>query len=75
MKAVRAYLDEIRRVDIGRLGKRRRNPDKVGRFLHSLARNQATYASGATLAVIVGSGYGYVRPDGVAVIPIGALGA
>ena len=75
MKAVRAYLDEIRRVDIGRLGKRRRNPDKVGRFLHSLARNQATYASWATLAVIVGSGYGYVRPDGVAVIPIGALGA
>jgi hypothetical protein len=27
------------------------------------------------LAVIVGSGYGYVRPDGVAVIPIGALGS
>ena len=54
MKAVRAYLDEIRRVDIGRLGKRRRNPDKVGRFLHSMARNQATYASGATLAADVG---------------------
>jgi hypothetical protein len=28
-----------------------------------------------TLAVVVGSGYGYARPDGVAVIPIGALGA
>ncbi len=28
----------------------------------------------ATLAVVVGTGYGYVRPDGVAVIPIGALG-
>ena len=27
----------------------------------------------ATLAVIVAAGYGYVRPDGVAVIPIGAL--
>lgn len=26
------------------------------------------------LAVITGTGYGYVRPDGVAVIPIGALG-
>jgi hypothetical protein len=24
--------------------------------------------------VIVGSGYGYVREDGVAVVPIGALG-
>lgn len=28
----------------------------------------------AVLGVIVGSGYGYVRPDGVHVIPIGALG-
>jgi len=28
----------------------------------------------AVLAVIVGAGYGYVRDDGVAVIPIGALG-
>ena len=27
----------------------------------------------ATLAVIVAAGYGYVRPDGVAVVPIGAL--
>ncbi len=26
------------------------------------------------LGVVVGSGYGYVRPDGVAVIPVGALG-
>ena len=25
------------------------------------------------LGVIVGTGYGYVRPDGIAVIPIGAL--
>ena len=30
--------------------------------------------SPSTLAVIVATGYGYVRPDGVAVIPIGALG-
>lgn len=28
----------------------------------------------ATLAVITGNGFGYVRPDGVAVIPIGSLG-
>jgi predicted AAA+ superfamily ATPase len=28
----------------------------------------------STLGVIVGGGYGYVRKDGVAVIPIGALG-
>ena len=29
----------------------------------------------SSLAVITGWGYGFVRPDGVAVIPIGALGA
>jgi predicted AAA+ superfamily ATPase len=28
----------------------------------------------ALLAVIVGSGYGYVRPDGIHVIPVGSLG-
>ena len=28
----------------------------------------------ATLGVIVSSGYGFMRKDGVAVIPIGALG-
>lgn len=28
----------------------------------------------AALGVIVGSGYGYARPDGVGVIPVGALG-
>jgi hypothetical protein len=28
----------------------------------------------AVLAVITGNGFGYVRPDGVAVIPIGSLG-
>ncbi len=28
----------------------------------------------AMLGVITGFGYGYMRPDGVAVIPIGALG-
>jgi hypothetical protein len=30
--------------------------------------------SPAALGVIVGTGYGYVRDDGVAVIPVGALG-
>ena len=28
----------------------------------------------AALGVIVGSGYGYARPDGVGVIPVGGLG-
>ncbi len=34
----------------------------------------AAIGAPATLGVIVGRGYGYVRDDGVAVIPIGALG-
>jgi uncharacterized protein len=29
----------------------------------------------AVLGVITGTGYGYVRDDGIAVIPIGALSA
>ena len=27
----------------------------------------------AFLAVVCGSGYGYLRPDGIAVVPVGAL--
>jgi len=34
----------------------------------------ARCGSPALLGVIVGTGYGYRREDGVAVIPIGALG-
>ena len=33
----------------------------------------AKSGSAACLAVIVATGYGYVRDDGVAVIPVGAL--
>jgi predicted AAA+ superfamily ATPase len=33
----------------------------------------AKHGAPAALGVIVGTGYGYVRPDGVHVIPIGAL--
>jgi hypothetical protein len=29
----------------------------------------------AFLAVVCGSGYGYRRPDGIDVVPVGALGA
>ena len=30
--------------------------------------------SPAVLGVVTGTGYGYTRPDGVVVIPVGALG-
>jgi predicted AAA+ superfamily ATPase len=50
LRAVRDYLEEIRRVDVGRVEERRRNPDKVGQLLRSLARNVATHAAATTLA-------------------------
>ena len=36
--------------------------------------DSTTRGPAAVLAVIVGTGYGYVRPDGIHVVPIGALG-
>ena len=53
LEAVRSYLDEIRRVDVGRVDQTVRNPEKVGRLLASLGRNVATYASIPTLAADV----------------------
>ena len=50
--------------------------DEGASSLLRFARKVDTSKSGkpSVLAVIVGNGYGYVRPDGVAVAPIGALG-
>jgi predicted AAA+ superfamily ATPase len=50
LRAVRDYLEEIRRLDIRRVDGVRRDPNKVGQLLRSLARNVATYATAATLA-------------------------
>ena len=46
------------------------------RSLRRLARRmeQSDHGSPSALAVIVPTGYGYVRPGEVGVIPIGALG-
>jgi predicted AAA+ superfamily ATPase len=49
-RALRDYLDEIRRVDVSRLDGTRRDPARVGTLLRSLARNVATHASVSTLA-------------------------
>lgn len=51
---VRGYLDEIRRVDVNRVGGARRDPERVRRLLASLARNVSTYASVKTLAADTG---------------------
>ncbi len=50
--------------------------DSAAANLNAFAHRVDTTKRGdpAALAIIVGSGLGYVRPDGVHVIPIGALG-
>ena len=50
MLANEDYLAEICRVDISRAGGVNRDPEKVARFLQSLARNTSTAASAATMA-------------------------
>ncbi len=52
--AARAYIDETRRVDVSRVDGRERDPDRVGRFLRSVARNVATYVDVSTMAADAG---------------------
>lgn len=63
LKAARAYLDEIRRTDIGSVDGRSRDPDKVGQFLRSFARHVATHASIRTMAADVGGAEGTIKED------------
>lgn len=65
LRTVRDYLEEIRRVDIGRVDGGRRDPEKVGRLLRSLARNVATYAAATNLAVDAGGPDGALDDDTV----------
>jgi predicted AAA+ superfamily ATPase len=65
LRAVRDYLEEIRRVDIGRVDMTRRDPEKVGRLLRSLARNVSTHAAATTLAVDAGGADGALDDDTV----------
>ena len=48
-QTVRDYLDQIRRVDVGRVGNVRRDPERVGRMIRALARNVATESRPAPL--------------------------
>ena len=61
--AVRGYLEEIRRTDIGRVDDKRRDPVRVGRLLRSLARNVATYAATKTLAADAGGDDGPIKDE------------
>lgn len=62
---VRDYLDEVRRVDVGRVDDTRRDPEKVRRVLRSLARNVATTVSAATLAADAGGSDGALKDETV----------
>ncbi len=65
LEATRSYLDEIRRVDISRVGSSRRDPERVASVLRSLARNVATYASTVTVATDTGGGDGPLKRETV----------
>lgn len=58
VRANRDYLQQIAEVDVSRVGSTPRDPDKVTRFMQSLARNVATEASDVTLSADTGG------PDG-----------
>jgi hypothetical protein len=50
MQGVTDYLDDVCRTDVEAVDGVKRDPERVRRLLHSLARNVATSASGATLS-------------------------
>ncbi|MGI9189148.1 MAG: ATP-binding protein [Longimicrobiaceae bacterium] len=63
LRWVRDYLEEIRRVDVGRIDATRRDPEKVGRLLRSLARNVATTVAVTTLGTDAGGSDGAIKDD------------
>lgn len=65
MRAVRDYLNEIRRTDVSQVDGRKRDPSKIGQLMRSLARNVATYAGASTLASDTGGADGPLRDDTV----------
>jgi uncharacterized protein len=63
--AVRDYLDEIARVDVGRVDATHRDPGRVSGLLSSLGRNVATSAAATTLALDAGGADGALKDDTV----------
>lgn len=65
LEAVRGYLEEIRRTDVRQVDGVRRDPQRVGRVLRSLARHVSTEVSVATLAADAGGSEGPLKDDTV----------
>ena len=61
--AVRDYLEEVARVDVGRVDATQRDPSRVARLLASFARNVATHAATTTLARDAGGADGPLKDD------------
>jgi len=57
-RAARDYLEQVRLVDISRVGDRRRDPARVGALLRSLGRHCATEVKLSTLAADAGGADG-----------------
>lgn len=57
-RAARDYLEQVRQVDISRVGERRRDPGRVGALLRALGRHCATEVKLSTLAADAGGADG-----------------
>jgi predicted AAA+ superfamily ATPase len=65
LRRIRSYVTEIARTDVSRVDEQRRDPEKVGKLLASLARNVATHAAATTLAADAGGSDGPLDDDTV----------
>jgi predicted AAA+ superfamily ATPase len=58
-------VDEVRRVDLPRVAGSRRDPERIGRVLRSLARHSASYAAATAIAADAGGADGPLDADTV----------
>jgi predicted AAA+ superfamily ATPase len=65
IRLTRGYVEEVRRVDVPRVSGSRRDPERIGRVLRSLARHSATYAAATTIAADAGGSDGPLDDDTV----------
>lgn len=63
VRATRDYLDQIAQVDVSTLDGRRRDPQRLGLLLRSLARHTATHANTRTLAKDLGGAEGKIKDE------------
>jgi predicted AAA+ superfamily ATPase len=71
-RGARDYLEQIRSVDVSRVGETRRDPFRVGAVMTSLARNVATEVKNSVLAADAGGSDGPLSEHTVAAY-LGAL--